>query len=411
MSHNFKSLEKFLREKEQLKISFTLQEVELATTYKISTIKSYFSKKLVGYLVYAENKKSYISSGIYKLSSTEFASYMSQNSTSKQKSDLEIFTKKLKQRSLDAFILAVENYNRPPLNNRVEAFAIFMINAWELLLKSVIAKEKGYSSLFYNNGKQSLGLRDILKKVCNETNLLSNNNPVTKNIEILADIRDQSIHLLLNDLQPSLSRIFQATVLNYIELYKEIVGKSPLITQGLGLLSLVTEEESLEYPVIAYNYGKETAEQIKIFLEKFAKTEAELDSSEFAIPIEYKLVLTKKESDSDIKITSGNSGKDAIIINKPRNPDETHPYRQKDVIKQINQKIKLNKPFNRHDFKVLTYKHKIKGNGKFHHYSKLSNTHSYSSSLVEKFVELIQSNPQSIQEAKESYKNRKKQKK
>ncbi|MGQ6481559.1 DUF3644 domain-containing protein, partial [Serratia sp. IR-2025] len=33
-------------------------------------------------------------------------------------------------------ILSLEVYNRPSLDNRVEAFCILSINAWELLLKA-----------------------------------------------------------------------------------------------------------------------------------------------------------------------------------------------------------------------------------------------------------------------------------
>lgn len=407
MNRNFQLLENFLREKEQLKISFTQQELQLATQYKISTVKSYFSKKLIGYLVYEESKNLYISSGIKKLSSADFLAYMSQSNISKKKSNLEVFTEKLNERSLDAFILAIENYNRPSSNNRVEAFSIFMINAWELLLKSIIVDRIGYSSVFYENSKNSLCLRDALKKVSNETDLLREKQPIIRNIEIMAELRDQSIHLLIDELQSSLSRIFQAAVLNYINLYKQVVGRFPLAKQGLGLLSLVIEEESLAYPVVSSSYGKETVGEIKAFLEKLEQTETELNSNQFAIPIEYKMVLTKKESDSDIKITSGEEGKNAIIINKPRNPYETHPHRQKDALKEINKQITLKKPLNGYDFQALVFKHQIKGNGKFHYYGKLSNTHSYSQNLIDRFVSLVNSNPQSVEEARNFYKNRK----
>ncbi len=407
MNNNFELLENFLRDKEQLKKSFTIQEVQLATEYKTSTIKAYFSKKLIGYLVYEEEKKNqYISSGICKLSSGKFSAYMSQSSIPKYKSESQIFSEKLEQRSLDAFLLAIENYNRPSLNNRVEAFSILIINAWELLLKSILVKQIEYLSIFYNGGKRSLCLRDALQKVCDKTNLLNKGDPTFKNIELLAELRDQSIHLLINELQHSLSRIFQATVLNYINLYEDVFDKFPLAKQGLGLLSLVVEEESLEYPVIASVHGRETAKEVKYFLEKFKQTETELSSNQFAIPIEYKLVLTKKESDSDIKITSGKEGQEAIVISKPRNPDETHPYRQKEVLKEINKKVKLSKPLNQHDFQALIFKHKVKGNANFHHYGKLSNTHSYSQALIDKFVNLVNSNPQSIQEAKKFYRNK-----
>ncbi|WP_223863166.1 DUF3644 domain-containing protein, partial [Enterobacter hormaechei] len=53
--------------------------------------------------------------------------------------ELKIY-KGLLKRSLDAFILSLEVYNRPSLDNRVEAFCILSINAWELLLKAELIK-------------------------------------------------------------------------------------------------------------------------------------------------------------------------------------------------------------------------------------------------------------------------------
>lgn len=407
IKNNFELLEFFLREKEKSSSSFTMKEVELATNYKLSTIKSYFSKKLLGYLIYRKNKNVYSSIGISNLSSDEFRTHMSQSNIPRKKKDSDIFIEKLQERSVDAFTLAIENYNRPSLRNRVEAFSIFIINAWELFLKSLIVKELGYSSLFYKDSKNSLCLKDVLNKVSNEIKVFNQNCPIVKNIELLIELRDHSIHLLIPELQPELSRIFQASILNYIELYRQIFNKIPLPEIGLGLLSLVADEKSLQHPTILSNYGKETANEIEIFLKKFKTNENSLNSNQFAIPVDYKLVLTKKESEGDIKITLVKEAQEAIIINQPRNLDETHPYRQKDIVRELNKKVQLVTPLNQYSFQALVSKHKIKGDLRFHNYVKLSNTHSYSQKLIDKFVTLLNSNPQSIQEAIDFYKRKK----
>lgn len=49
----------------------------------------------------------------------------------------------LVDRSIDACIAAIEIYNKPDFRYREEAFAILMLNAWELLLKARVMKENG----------------------------------------------------------------------------------------------------------------------------------------------------------------------------------------------------------------------------------------------------------------------------
>lgn len=214
----FNLFEKFLREKEVTQQSFALEEISHATGYRLSTVTSYISKKLIGYLVHREESGLYISSGITRLSSTDFLNHMGQKSIPIQKNQSEVFIEKLRERSVDALILAIENYNRLSIRNRVEAFAIWMINAWELLLKSIAATELGYKSLFYQDSEHSLCINKILQKLCTEKKIFTDKDPVKRNIELLIDLRDKSIHLLIPELQPQLGRLFQSSVFNYIML-------------------------------------------------------------------------------------------------------------------------------------------------------------------------------------------------
>lgn len=43
-------------------------------------------------------------------------------------------------KSQEAFIMAIEIYNRPSLKYRVEGFSFFMCNAWELMAKAQVIK-------------------------------------------------------------------------------------------------------------------------------------------------------------------------------------------------------------------------------------------------------------------------------
>lgn len=319
---NLLELLSFLRSREDSGESFEIQDVTDFTSYKKSTITTYFGKYLAGYLVYRQTDETYISQGIQSLTDEDFLDHMSQRKVVCISSQ-ERFRLGLVRRSLQAFMLALEIYNRPRLSNRVEGFTIFVINAWELLLKAELFKNSGRAAIFYQapNDSRSLSLRDVLKKRMKE------NDPVRHNIETLEEIRDDAIHLFIPRILPEFSRLFQATVLNYCARYRKENKRHPLAGQNTGLLSLVVDEPSPEIMQLKHEYGTETAERIKQFLDKFRTLESEFESSEFAVSVEYKLVLTKKEIESDVVLSSGDAGKDtAIIVEKPKDVKTQYPY-------------------------------------------------------------------------------------
>lgn len=49
---------------------------------------------------------------------------------------MEKIENELLEKSKEAFIMAIELYNKPTIKYRVEGFSLFICNAWELMLKS-----------------------------------------------------------------------------------------------------------------------------------------------------------------------------------------------------------------------------------------------------------------------------------
>lgn len=81
--------------------------------------------------------------------------------TPEQQHDCE----RLLAKSQEAFILAIELFNRPTIRYRVEGCAFFLCNAWELMLKAYLIKQDGYESIFYPGKTQrTLSLTDCVKK-------------------------------------------------------------------------------------------------------------------------------------------------------------------------------------------------------------------------------------------------------
>ena len=54
-------------------------------------------------------------------------------------------------KSKEAFSLAIELYNKPTITYRVEGFAFFICNAWELMLKAYMIRKFGNDSIYYTD--------------------------------------------------------------------------------------------------------------------------------------------------------------------------------------------------------------------------------------------------------------------
>ncbi|MDM5140219.1 DUF3644 domain-containing protein [Aeromonas bestiarum] len=392
----------FFREKEESNECFSVVQAATATGYNTKSIIKYINEKLKGEFIFKSGNNSFTSKGLTKISNDEFIRLMSQSTSSKEITPQERMYQQLIKRSLDAFTLALEVYNRPSLCNRVEAFTILMVNSWELFLKAEILDALGEEKVFYKNGK-SISISDALSL------RIQNSDPVKRNIDTLISLRDQATHLLIPELQPQLSRLFQANVFNYQERYKNQMGNSPLAGQSVGMLSLVIDGPTPEIGVIQKNYGVLAATEVAKFIQSFEHTNRELNSDKFSINIEYKLALVRNPNKSDLTLSTGEQGQKAIIITQAKDLNDTHPYFTDDAILAINTKQKTHK-INRHSFQSIVFKHKIKKNPNSDMYN-FTDRARYSEKFIAWVVTNIQEHKSWLQAALDDYNENKKTKK
>lgn len=105
---------------------------------------------------------------------------------------------RLVDKSFEAYILALETINRITIRYRLETFCYLICNAWELLLKAKILDHEGEQKLISYSGKEgktrrTLSLRDCLKKV-----MPNEKDPIRRNIDRVAELRDESVHLVIS---------------------------------------------------------------------------------------------------------------------------------------------------------------------------------------------------------------------
>jgi hypothetical protein len=365
----------FFRDKERQKLSFTYAEAALATGYKVDSISKFVSENLKGKYIFQNKRPNWYCQGLLAISDDDFFRITSQSTQAKILTDDDKLYNKLIKRSLNAFTVALEVYNRPSLENRVEAFAIMMTNAWELLLKSQILKAKGFDSLIDQDGK-SIPISEAV-------NFKYPNDSADKdNLNQLISLRNDAIHLLLPEIQPQLSRLFQTTVLLYQEEFAHQEGYAPLADQNVGMLSLVIDGPEPDIALVKEEYGKKTASQVSEFLKKFKKLEQKHNSNRFAIHIEYKLALTKKPGAEDLTFGTGPDGTHTVFVDRPKNLKVTHPFYETTAIKEIND-LQAECVINNYSFRAVVKKHKIKNKAE---YFDLTDRPRYSAAFIEWFI-------------------------
>jgi len=296
-------------------------------------------------------------------------------------------TKRLLERSEKAFILSLETYNRLITGYRAEAFAILFINAWELLLKAKILDQSGdNNSILYKRQKEehrkSIGFGNCLKKIFDE------NDAIRKNLEEIQDLRDSSVHLIVEEIDKIYVGLFQAGVLNYVECLNKWFSVDITNKINPAMLGIVSDVRGLDFIKIKNLYGKEVLEFLKSKQEKINKESLKLKNPKYNITIDYKIALVKNLKKADIVITKGEIGSgrtQGILIEVPKDINKTHPFRSKEVIERVNQKRIFERKITSYDIQAIVYVEKIKKKPEFHYYIPKLTPRLYS----ERFVDFI----------------------
>jgi hypothetical protein len=222
------------------------------------------------------------------------------------------------RKSVDAIVAAIEAYNKPSFSYREETFSILAINAWELLLKARILQLSGNkisAILKYERRRKADGeMSTKLYRVKNRSgtyssvglfksiDLLENEygdrmpNEVRKNIELLCEVRDNSVHFVNKgfDLSLVVQQLGTACLKNYLVAVRRLFGID-LSNYNFFLMPLAF-------------YGAETGLQgvplnsEEKRLSQYLKTESEIvdenaEPSDFNVSLNVNVKFTKSNTD------------------------------------------------------------------------------------------------------------------
>jgi hypothetical protein len=427
VASSHQNLLELLQKKEFQGKAVSEEEILEASGWQKSTFATYLNKGQLSDFLNEVGEGYFEISNSVGLSVQQFTQLLSQ---SKHRRGLghnckSRLTKALLRKSRDNMLLALELYNRPSLENRMDGF-VLCFTAWEQLLKAILIEQEGEESIFRKSRntrgiRETISLRDCLEKLYKVDDL------VRKNIERIVFYRDQAVHLLMPEVQGIMSRVFQSGVLNYSTRFQDFTGQPFISTTHSGMLSLVGD---LKHPSIAAlhsNYGKEIGNEVSSLIDELTEEAKKTDDIQFAIPLNVKLVFAKTDEQGNMitlaKAEEGIEGlKKAIILEKPTDRAKTHPFKESAAINEINKRLyvqysddlltsrliarnkQTKKPeINSHCFRSIVAKLKWKNSdNKYHYENKDPVIHYYSDFAIEEFIEKIMSIEGYLENARKS---------
>lgn len=312
--------------------------------------------------------------------------------------------KKLLDKATEAFIMAIEVYNKPSIRYRVEGFSFFICNAWELMLKSYMIQKFGEQSIYYKDSPN----RTLSLEVCIQKVFTNNKDPLRLNLEKIIELRNTSTHFITEEYEMVYIPLFQAAVFNFIEKTQAFHGFDMTEIIPHNFLTLTVSYSGLDVDSIRAKYPPSIAE-------KLIATDTELaslisDSNDhFAISIDHYYYITKDENKATVKVRIDNTSDTGVrIVNQVKDPSNTHRFRCKACCVEINKRLKKaninmlvngeSQEFNASHFNLFCKHFGLKNNTKLcYTYTVTSQPqYSYSMLAIDFIVEEIKKDPEHI---------------
>lgn len=233
----------------------------------------------------------------------------------------------LVEKSISAMLSAIEVYNKPTFEYREETFSILAINAWELLLKARILKlDKNRVSAIIVYTKKSRRNGEPTTKLYRKKNRSGNYNSiglftaydrlttkykhpidslVKKNLEVLTEIRDNSVHFLNKSFEykKKVYEVGTATIKNYIVLMRQWFGKS-ISNYDLFLMPLAFVNNAVS--VVGLPVCNEEKNLLKL-ISKIEKSIKDTCTQDFNFTLDIDIQLKRSSSSDAAQVVQSNT--------------------------------------------------------------------------------------------------------
>lgn len=310
---------------------------------------------------------------------------------------MENLSNRLVKKSIEAFVMGIEIYNKPTIHYRIEGFSFFAINAWELMLKAELLN-RGESIYYKDDPDRTLSVSNVIAKIYTDKNTR-----IRLNLEKIIDLRNISTHYITEDYEFKYAPLFQACVLNFVTEINRFhsINMTDYIPQNF--LTISASYEPLTNEQIQLKYPPEIAQKFITQANEIDVLSQEYDSDRFSINIKQNLYITKKKGEADFTVRVDRSSSNGVAFIKDlKDPSDTHKYSYNNVIKAVqtrltkkNIKLGYSSGFNQYVLNLVIDFYNIKQNSKYAYQHVIGRQHSYtySQQFVEFIVKQIENNP------------------
>lgn len=307
-------------------------------------------------------------------------------------------------KSKEAFVMAIEIYNKPSIRYRLEGFSFFICNAWELMLKAHMINKFGENSIYYSDKTN----RTITLENCVQKIFTNEKAPLRKNLEKVIELRNTSTHFITEEYEAVYVPLLQACVFNFVDKMMEFhnVDMTQVIPENFITLSV--RLKSLNETEIRGKYTEQVAEKI-MNLQTTLEPMIEENNSAFAIKVEHYHYATKKREEATELYHIDKTAPEGVrIIKELKDPNDTHKYSMKACLKELNRRIvrdgiKLiyngeSTLLNQYHFTLFNSYFKIKENEKFCYVYQVSKQpqYSYSQQAIDFIYDEIKKSPRTL---------------
>lgn len=270
---------------------------------------------------------------------------------------------RLLDKSQEAFLLAIELYNRPTIRYHAEGCSFFLCNAWELMLKAYLIAQNGEDGIYYPNSDRTLSLQDCMKRV-----IKNDNDPIMKNLKAVNDLRNTSTHYVVDEYELFYGPIFNECVKFYDKKLSELHGIEISDKIPENYLAISVRRGSPDLETMRARYPRQV-------VEKLLSIGSSIVSERQGIGYVTEFRQTKKK-DADFTFrVEPDSDKAVAIIKALSEPVNKYPYRVKTATAYIIKKMKkeglklevkdIEQEFNRSHFMNFVDFYHMKGNQKY----------------------------------------------
>ncbi len=242
---------------------------------------------------------------------------------------------RLVDKAKEAFVMAIEIYNKPSINYRLEGFSFFICNAWELMLKAHMINKFGENSIYYpDKPNRTISLENCVQKI-----FTNEKAPLRKNLEKVIELRNTSTHFITEEYEAVYIPLLQACVFNFVDKMMEFHGEDMTRVIPENFITLSVRLKSLNETEIRGKYTEQVAERL-ITVQQTLEPMIEENNNAFAIRVEHYHYLTKDKNQATEFYHIEKEAADGVrILKELKDPNDTHKYNAKSCIKEINKRI------------------------------------------------------------------------